>query len=344
MQSFSRNVLAAPDTLGGERGRVPRAHGRRPCSASRRACSATSGSPSRAGSPAARAHALAGRDPLRRRPARPGRHRARRSSWARSRPRSSSCSRRRHAACSPGPRVSRPDRLRRRCARRGRWWSSASSALLLLSRRLDLLGARRRRGLRARACGCAAPSCWPCWSRCCSRPRPSPSSGPIGFVGLVAPTLVRLLAPKVPGLHRHRVLLPVSGLAGVALVAHRPTCCSARSSVRRQAVEVPTGVMTSLIGAVVLVVLACRLRASSVRRAGREPRRRRAPGCAPASRRAGRARPRLTVVVSVGALVGDRMLLLGDLGDWAPGPGRSGGHGRDGHPRCPACVAALARG
>ena len=43
-------------------------------------------------------------------------------------------------------------------------------------------------------------------------------AGPVGFVGLVAPVLVRLLAPLVPGVLRHRVLLPLSGLAGVLVV------------------------------------------------------------------------------------------------------------------------------
>ena len=43
-------------------------------------------------------------------------------------------------------------------------------------------------------------------------------TGPIGFLGLAAPALVRLAAPYVPQLHRHRALIPISGLVGVAVV------------------------------------------------------------------------------------------------------------------------------
>ena len=43
-------------------------------------------------------------------------------------------------------------------------------------------------------------------------------AGPIGFVGLAAPAIVRLLGPRVPGLLRHRALLPVSALSGVVVV------------------------------------------------------------------------------------------------------------------------------
>lgn len=41
-------------------------------------------------------------------------------------------------------------------------------------------------------------------------------AGPIGFVGLCAPAIVRLLAARVPGLGRHRVLFGLAGLAGYA--------------------------------------------------------------------------------------------------------------------------------
>ena len=46
-------------------------------------------------------------------------------------------------------------------------------------------------------------------------------AGPIGFVGLCAPVIVRLLGRVVPALNRHTVLIPVCGPVG-ALAAGRP--------------------------------------------------------------------------------------------------------------------------
>jgi iron complex transport system permease protein len=43
-------------------------------------------------------------------------------------------------------------------------------------------------------------------------------AGPVGFVGLAAPAIVRMLGPRAPGLLRHRVLLPVSALSGIVVV------------------------------------------------------------------------------------------------------------------------------
>src|SRR3954451_11252210 len=43
-------------------------------------------------------------------------------------------------------------------------------------------------------------------------------TGPLGFVGLAAPAIVRLLGPRIPGLLRHRVLLPVSALSGIVVL------------------------------------------------------------------------------------------------------------------------------
>ena len=84
-------------------------------------------------------------------------------------------------------------------------------------------------------------------------------AGPIGFVGLCAPVIVRLLAPVVPGLHRHRVLLPLSGIAGVLIVLGSDVLL--RAVLGGQAgVDVPTGVVTTLLGAVVLIWLARRHR------------------------------------------------------------------------------------
>ncbi|HEY9411033.1 MAG TPA: iron chelate uptake ABC transporter family permease subunit, partial [Jiangellaceae bacterium] len=86
-------------------------------------------------------------------------------------------------------------------------------------------------------------------------------AGPIGFVGLCAPAIVRLVAPMVPGILRHRVLIPLSAVAGVLIVVGSDVLL--RLVLGGQGgVEVPTGVVTSLFGAAVLVWLARRHRDS----------------------------------------------------------------------------------
>ncbi len=86
-------------------------------------------------------------------------------------------------------------------------------------------------------------------------------AGPIGFVGLVAPVAVRLVAPLVPGLMRHRIMLPLAGLAGVLVVLGADVLL--RLVLGGQAgVEVPTGVVTTVFGALVLIWLARRYRDS----------------------------------------------------------------------------------
>ncbi|HEX2132714.1 MAG TPA: iron chelate uptake ABC transporter family permease subunit, partial [Actinophytocola sp.] len=86
-------------------------------------------------------------------------------------------------------------------------------------------------------------------------------AGPIGFVGLAAPALVRLLASGVPGLHRHAVLLPVSAAAGAVLLIGADVLIRALIG-SQSALEVPTGVVTTILGAVFLVGLARTLRVS----------------------------------------------------------------------------------
>ncbi|WP_165367725.1 iron chelate uptake ABC transporter family permease subunit, partial [Phytoactinopolyspora endophytica] len=86
-------------------------------------------------------------------------------------------------------------------------------------------------------------------------------AGPIGFVGLCAPAIVRMLGPHVPGLSRHRVLLPAAGLAGVVIVLGADV--AVRAILGAQAgVEIPTGVITTVFGAIVLITLARRHRDS----------------------------------------------------------------------------------
>lgn len=77
-------------------------------------------------------------------------------------------------------------------------------------------------------------------------------AGPIGFVGLVAPHVVRLLAgPK------HATLIPGSACVGIAMVVGAD--CVSRAS-PNDAGLVPIGVLTSLIGGPVFLVLLMRER------------------------------------------------------------------------------------
>ncbi|GAA2794001.1 iron ABC transporter permease [Kribbella solani] len=143
-------------------------------------------------------------------------------------------------------------------------------------------------------------------------------AGPVGFVGLVAPVLVRLIAPIVPGVLRHRVLLPLSGLAGVLVVLAADVILRALFG-GQAGVEIPTGIMTMVVGAGVLVWLARRHRDSG-----------RSPGGTGSGVRSRRtfwlvtiALVVLLVVALVGAmLTGDAFLRTGDLVNWISG--RSG--------------------
>jgi iron complex transport system permease protein len=148
-------------------------------------------------------------------------------------------------------------------------------------------------------------------------------AGPIGFVGLCAPALVRLVAPLVPGLLHHRVLLPLSALSGVVVVLAAEVTLRGLVGARR-AVEVPTGVVTSLLGAVFLVALAARFRDSGPTR--------QAPSAHSTRLRSRTGFAAVLVVCAVGAvsaavgavLVGDRMLLLGDVTNWLAGRAGTG--------------------
>ena len=143
-------------------------------------------------------------------------------------------------------------------------------------------------------------------------------AGPIGFVGLCAPAIVRLAGPLVPGILRHRALLPLSGVAGALLVIGADVVLRAILG-GQGGVDVPTGVVTSLVGAAVLVWLARRHRDSGPTR---QP---------PAARTsAARTRTRFWLVVGVaavvtggalvaGTLAGDTILLTGDVANWLSG-------------------------
>ncbi|MGP3769256.1 iron ABC transporter permease [Streptomyces sp. SDT5-1] len=140
-------------------------------------------------------------------------------------------------------------------------------------------------------------------------------AGPIGFVGLCAPALVRPLARRVRPLVRHRVRIPVAGLVGAALVLGSDLLLRAVTSAQ-VAVTVPTGVVTSVVGAVFLVVMALRTRDGD---AAAQPDRLRIP-----SRKVFAATVVVLAAVLVGVavggvLLGDSTLLLGDVANWARG-------------------------
>nr|WP_325048763.1 iron ABC transporter permease [Micromonospora craterilacus] len=142
-------------------------------------------------------------------------------------------------------------------------------------------------------------------------------TGPVGFVGLCAPVIVRLLAPLVPGVHRHRVLLPLSGLAGVVIVLGSDVLL--RAVMGGQAgVDIPTGVVTTLLGAAILIWLARRHRDAGPTR--------RPPGGPVAVRSAAFRRGVVAVAgtvtvaaVLLGMLAGDTWVLLGDIANWLNG-------------------------
>lgn len=71
-------------------------------------------------------------------------------------------------------------------------------------------------------------------------------TGPIGFIGLTVPHIVRLVVGP-----RHAVLLPLCALAGALLTLWSDT--AARSLA--PGTEIPVGVITSVVGAPVLIVL-----------------------------------------------------------------------------------------
>jgi ABC-type Fe3+-siderophore transport system permease subunit len=166
-------------------------------------------------------------------------------------------------------------------------------------------------------------------------------AGPIGFVGLCAPVVARLLGRLTPTLLRHALLLPASGLLGALMVAVADAAVRALLGAD-EAIAVPTGITTTILGAGVLVALA---------RQGRDAGPTRHP---PGAGSAVRSRQRFVVVVLLGLaalaaclvaglLAGHTWLRLGDVISWIRG---------DGAPvvrfaldeRAPRVVAALVAG
>ncbi|RBM19094.1 iron ABC transporter permease [Streptomyces sp. PT12] len=143
------------------------------------------------------------------------------------------------------------------------------------------------------------------------------ATGPIGFVGLAAPALARLLVPYVPGLHRHRALVPVSALMGVVVVLGADVALRAAMGAQT-AVRVPTGAVTSLLGGVLMVALALRLRAAPIGGAGASLEVR-GTGVRRRALLAAAVAAVLFGLAAAAALAGDRSLLVGDLLLWARG-------------------------
>lgn len=147
-------------------------------------------------------------------------------------------------------------------------------------------------------------------------------AGPLGFVGLAAPALVRLAVSRVPDMNRHRVLLPLGALAGVLVVLTADVLLRALLG-GQYGVEVPTGVVTSIFGAGVLVWVASRFRDS-----GRTPQ---PPGALAGVRSERRfvataavASAAVIAAALVGMLSGDTWVLLGDLSNWIKGLSSTG--------------------
>ncbi|HEU5106953.1 MAG TPA: iron ABC transporter permease, partial [Micromonosporaceae bacterium] len=143
-------------------------------------------------------------------------------------------------------------------------------------------------------------------------------AGPVGFVGLCAPVIVRLLAPLVPGLHRHRLLVPFAAVAGVVVVLGSDVLL--RLALGGQAgVDVPTGVVTSLFGAAVLAWLARRYRDAGPTRGAGTTALARVRSAAFFRVVAVTCAVLLAGAVVLGMLAGDTWLLAGDVANWLRG-------------------------
>lgn len=140
-------------------------------------------------------------------------------------------------------------------------------------------------------------------------------AGPVGFVGLCAPALVRPLARRFHAFTRSRARLPFAGLTGAALVLGSDVLLRAVVSADLS-VAVPTGVVTSLVGAVFLVVMAARARNTAGALAPDRLRIR--SGAVFVVTTAVLAAALLGVAVAA-VLIGDSKLLLGDVANWAQG-------------------------
>ncbi|MEU1871040.1 ABC-type Fe3+-siderophore transport system permease subunit [Streptomyces ambofaciens] len=164
-------------------------------------------------------------------------------------------------------------------------------------------------------------------------------AGPIGFVGLCAPALVRPLSRRFRGFARSRTAMPAAALTGAALVLGSDVLLRALVADDR-AVSVPTGVVTSLVGAVFLVAMALRVRDTA---GAGVPDRLRIPSRAVFLATVAVLVAALVGLVIAAVLVGDTRLLLGDVVNWAQGrAGRTVSFVLD--TRVPRVLAALGAG
>lgn len=142
-------------------------------------------------------------------------------------------------------------------------------------------------------------------------------AGPIGFVGLGAPVLARLIANRVPALRKHAFLVPASGLLGALLILLADAVLRAILT-PEGATVIPTGIPTALLGGVIIVILAMRLRDAGSTRSGGP-----ASSTLRSRRRAvivlGAAALLLVVAVVIGLLAGSLWLRLGDIALWLQG-------------------------
>lgn len=139
-------------------------------------------------------------------------------------------------------------------------------------------------------------------------------AGPIGFVGLCAPVIARLLARVVPALGRHAVMIPAAGLIGAIIVILADAVMRAIVG-STEAITLPSGVTTTILGSIVLVLLARSMRTSG-------------PAQATSAAKSGMVGPRragviiglgliaLIIVTVLGLLTGERFYLLGDAMLW----------------------------
>lgn len=146
--------------------------------------------------------------------------------------------------------------------------------------------------------------------------------GPLGFVGLCAPAIVRLASAKVIRFGRFSWALGASALAGALIVIGADVAVRAlvfAVAGPNLAVAIPTGVVTSLVGAVFLVVLALRLRSAG---GNQEISALPLPHRITLSRRvvlSSAAVVLLIVLIGAGLLLGDWWLRIGDIQLWLSG-------------------------
>lgn len=143
-------------------------------------------------------------------------------------------------------------------------------------------------------------------------------AGPIGFVGLAAPVIARLIAGRVPALLAHRLLIPFSAMCGAIVLIGADITVRALLG-GAAGYLIPVGTTTTILGAGVMVWLA--RRAVDAGTAGR-----------PATLRGAASRTRagfalicaalaslLAAALVAGMLSGDTMLLGGDIWNWLNG-------------------------